>query len=152
VQVTATDSYGCASTSDPITIPVRTIPKPAVQIYAAALCAGSYGSASINPPAEGSWQRYYWSTRTETSAAWSGDSSSYITFNSSANGQPVTIQVTATDSYGCTESSVPITIPVRTISKPTVQTYAAALCAGSSGSASINAPAEGGSWQSYHWT
>ncbi|MEA2162938.1 MAG: large repetitive protein [Thermoanaerobaculia bacterium] len=152
VQVTATDSYGCTSTSDPITIPVRTIPKPTVQTYPAAICAGSYGSASINPPAEGSWQSYHWTVTNGTIASWSGDSSSYVSFNSDAGGQPVVVQVTATDSYGCTESSVPITIPVRTISKPTVQTYPAALCAGSYGSAQINAPAEGGSWQSYHWT
>jgi hypothetical protein len=151
VQVTATDSYGCTETSVPVTIPVRTIAKPTVQTYPDAICAGSYGSASINPPAEGSWQTYHWTVTNGTIAPWSGDSSGYVSFNSSASGQAVTVQVTATDSYGCTETSVPVTIPVRTIAKPTVQTYPDALCAGSYGSASINPPAEG-SWQTYHWT
>ncbi|MEA2238471.1 MAG: hypothetical protein QOC81_3195, partial [Thermoanaerobaculia bacterium] len=151
VQVAATDSNGCIVNSDPVAIPVRTIAKPTVRTYPDSICAGSYGNASIDPPAEGSWQTYHWTVTNGTIAEWSGDSNQYVSFNSNPNGQPVTVQVTATDSYGCTETSVPVTIPVRTIAKPTVRTYPDSICAGSYGNASINPPAEG-SWQSYHWT
>jgi hypothetical protein len=122
-----------------------------VRTYPDSICAGSYGNASINPPAEGSWQSYHWTVTNGTITEGYGDSNQYVSFNSNPNGQPVTVQVTATDSYGCTETSVPVTIPVRTIAKPTVQTYPDSICAGAYGNASINPPAVG-YWQSYHWT
>jgi hypothetical protein len=153
VQVTATDTFGCTATSDPVTIAVRTIAKPVVFHSPDAVCAGSMGNAWINGPAEGgSWQSYHWTVTNGTIASWSGDSNSTVGFTSGPSGQPVTVQVTATDTFGCTATSDPATIPVRTIAKPVVFHSPDAVCPGSMGNAWINGPAEGGSWQSYHWT
>jgi enoyl-CoA hydratase/carnithine racemase len=155
VQVTATDGSGCTATSDPVTIPVRSIAKPTVTTWPNALCPGSHGFASINPPAEGgsSWTSFHWTVLNGTILEWSGNSSDFVNFNSNASGPAVTVQVTATDGQGCTATSDPVTIPVRSIAKPTVTTWPNALCPGSHGFASINPPAESGSiWASYHWT
>ncbi len=153
VQVTATDGLGCSATSDPVTIPVRTIAKPVIQTFVGALCPGSPGYASVNPPAEGGyWSSYHWTVTNGTITQWSSDSGSNISFYASPGADPVTVQVTATDALGCSATSDPVTIPVRTIAKPVIQTFVSAICPGSPGYASVNPPAEGGYWSSYHWT
>ncbi|HSY49453.1 MAG TPA: hypothetical protein VLC46_11620 [Thermoanaerobaculia bacterium] len=154
VQVTATDTYGCTATSDPVTIPVRSIARPVAQTYPSAICPGSRGEAMVGPPVEGgNWATYHWTITNGTILPNSGgDSYAYVYFTSDPGGQPVTVQVTATDTYGCTATSDPVTIPVRSIAKPVVQTYPSAICPNSMGEATIGPPAEGGDWATYHWT
>jgi hypothetical protein len=155
VQVTATDGSGCTATSDPVTIPVRTIAKPTIQTWPEALCPGAHGFASINQQTEpnSSWVSYHWTVLNGTILEWSGDSNSFVHFNSNAVGQPVTVQVTATDGSGCTATSDPVTIPVRVLTPPPISVNSPSVCAGSYVQAQIGSPAfPDGPWASVTWS
>ena len=67
-----------------------------------------------------------------TNGTISWQSGSSMSFNAGANGQPSTITVTATDSYGCTNSATATTV-VRTIPPPVVHVSPDAICASSGG-------------------
>src|SRR5436305_1973472 len=71
-----------------------------------------------------------------------------MSFNAGANGQPSTITVTATDSYGCTNSAT-ATTAVRTIPPPVLHVSPDSICAASGGSAWIDQPDPNNSWVSW---
>jgi hypothetical protein len=154
ITVTATDNLGCTNSATATTV-VRTIPPPVLHVYPDTICAGSFGSASIDPPDPNfpyyGWSNVHWAITNGTIAY---DRGSAIDFNTNPAGGPVTITVTATDNLGCTNSATATTV-VRTIGPPVLHAYPDAICAGAFGSAFIDPPDPNNpyfGWRDVHWT
>src|SRR5205823_3466183 len=78
----------------------------------------------------------------------SSDSNGNVSFSSDGSGD-VVLTVNVTDAGGC-PSSNSVTIPLHSISSPTI-TAPLELCPFSSGGISVSAPAGGGAWQYVSW-
>ncbi|HKS25030.1 MAG TPA: hypothetical protein VJZ76_19705, partial [Thermoanaerobaculia bacterium] len=148
--VTATDTHGCTSTAS-TTVPVRSIPPPVIHPYDASICPGSTSGAYIDPPEDQyvTWQNVQWTIANGTIGYQSGG---FVNFQSSPNGQPVSLTVVVTDSRGCSNTGH-VTIPVRSIPPPVIHPYDVSICPGSTSGAYIDPPEDQyATWQNVQWT
>jgi hypothetical protein len=153
--VQASDSFGCMAPAATKQVALRTIPAPVITTAAASLCRYVTSTASVAPPAEGTWQYVSWNI-----AGGNFQTNSYpyqstyasgpnVTFSADGSG-PVTLTVQGYDSFGCQSPSTTKQIILRTIPAPTITSSLPSLCGNMQGNASIAAPAEG-TWQYVSW-
>jgi len=147
LHVTVRD-YGHCEAQNSITIPIRTIPTPAVHSYEANVCPTGVGQAWVDTPAAGSWDSIVWTI--EHGSLPYGNTSLSTSFTADGSGLPVVLHVTVRD-YGHCEAQNSITIPIRTIPAPAVHTYEGTICPTGPGQVYVDPPA-GGSWDSIVWT
>ncbi len=149
LHVTVTD-FGECQTQNTITIPIRSIPTPAVHTYEAGVCSTGSGQVYVDGPASGNnWQAIYWTI--EHGSLPYGNTSPSASFTADGSGLPVVLHVTVTDFGECQTQNI-ITIPIRSIPTPAVHTYEAGVCSTGSGQVYVDGPASGNSWQTIYWT
>jgi large repetitive protein len=153
--VQASDSFGCMAPAASQQVALRTIPAPVITTAATSLCRNGISTASVDPPAEGTWQYVNWNI---TGGLFQSNQYPYqstsangpnVTFYSDGTG-PVTLTVQGYDSLGCQSPSATKQIPLRTIPAPTITSSVPSLCGSMQGNASVAAPAEG-TWQYVNW-
>ncbi|MFL6245950.1 MAG: hypothetical protein ACJ74H_08005, partial [Thermoanaerobaculia bacterium] len=104
------DDRGCESTNS-ISVPIRTIPPPQIDLYQPSICPGPNGNdyAIVAPPPAGiNYVAYQWSIingTIEYSSTGSG-----VVFHADGNG-PVELTVVVRDDRGC-ESTKTVTVPL----------------------------------------
>ena len=148
------DSLGCNSPEGTATVNLRTIPAPVINTSVEEMCAYTSATASIAPPASGSWGYVGWSI--------TGGHFGYLGSQTTATGEtvdfysdgsgPVTLTVNAFDSFGCNSPLATKTVNLRTIAAPAIHFSVAAVCPGGSATATVDPPAGGGSWMSVYWS
>ncbi|HEX2831633.1 MAG TPA: hypothetical protein VHW00_01385 [Thermoanaerobaculia bacterium] len=149
--VNAMDSFGCYSPQATKSIGRRSIAAPVIVTSSPAVCANAATSATVEAPAEGSWQSMSWSI---TNGAFQTPDYPYtspyayglnVTFVANGNG-PVTLSVNGTDSYGCYAPNGTKEVP---LGGGTVDiTTAASVC----GPVPTPATIAAGTWESVTWT
>src|SRR5437764_7671853 len=149
--VTATDNYGCTNSAT-ATVNVRSVPPPVIHLNADAVCPGAYGSAYIDSPepvnGPNGWSTVHWTIDHGTITYESGSS---VSFSTDATGLPATLTVTATDSYGCTNSAS-AAVPVRVLTPPAITTASPDVCPTSEVHATVAPPDVMQSWSSISWS
>ena len=108
IHVHVRDNYACEADAT-TTMAIRTIPPPQIHTYPSPLCPGSYGYASIDPPAGDYWQSVTWSI--QNGSIQYGQGGSYIFFQPDGTGVAVVLHAEVRDSYTCV-ASAEVTIPV----------------------------------------
>ncbi len=149
----ARDSYGCTSPQGSRNVSIREI--DAVVLTAPAqVCPYMPASASVEPPAEGTWESVWWSITNgkfvdqfgvESTSA-QGSEVMFIAYTTS----PVTLSAFARDSYGCTSPQGTRNVSIREIGAVVV-TAPAQVCPYMPAGASVEPPAEG-AWESVWWS
>jgi len=152
VTAVATDTLGCTN-STTYDFGVRIIPPPTLYVYNSNICPGSYGAASINPPADSmtQWRDVHWTVDHGT-ITFSDNYSVYFTTDPS--GLPAKVTAVATDTLGCT-SSTSYDFGVRNVAPPVIaiQPSFESVCPGSPVEASIQPPADSTTqWQTIQWS
>jgi hypothetical protein len=149
-----TENHGCTSTAS-VTVPIRTIPPPVIQLYEPEICPGSSamgGYAMTAPPPPGvQYMSYEWTIVNGTLPY--GNTGSSVSFTANGNA-PVELTLKVTENRGCT-STASVTVPIRTIPPPVIQLYEPSICPGSSamsGYAMTAPPPPGVQYMSYEWT
>ena len=109
----AADNFGCQAPNGSATVNIRTI-GPASINAPTQVCTYTPADASIAPPAEGAWQYVSWSIQNGSFVDANGNPITYvigenIRFQSDNTG-PVTLTVSAADTFGCMTNGS-ITIP-----------------------------------------
>src|SRR5262249_26723380 len=135
--VTVTDANSCASTAT-TTVAIRSVPAPLISFYQPAICPGSPGYATIPYLADpndssNNWRDAHW-TITNGSITYPTPPSADL--NAGSRGEPATLTVTVTDTYGCM-SRASATIAVQSVAAPLISFYQPAICPGSPGYATI---------------
>jgi D-lyxose ketol-isomerase len=152
----ASDSLGCLAPVATKQVTLRTIPQPAIITASPSLCRFATSTASVAPPAEGSWTYISWNI---TNGSFQTNSYPYqstsasgpnVTFNADGNG-PVTLTVQASDSFGCMAPQATKQVALRTVAAPVITTAASSLCRFATSTASVAPPAEG-SWTYISWS
>jgi hypothetical protein len=146
--VAVADANGCPAQSS-VTIPIRTIPTPAVHTFEADVCPAGIGQVYVDGPASGNWKAIYWTI--EHGSLPYGNTSQSAVFTADGSGLPVVLYVTVGDFGECTAQNS-ITIPIRTIPTPVVHTFEADVCPTGLGQVYVDGPASGNSWKAIHWT
>ncbi|HEX6642495.1 MAG TPA: hypothetical protein VF215_15360, partial [Thermoanaerobaculia bacterium] len=149
-----TESRGCTSTAS-VTVPIRTIPPPVIQLYEPEICPGSSamgGYATTAPPPSGiQYLSHEWTIVNGTLPY--GNTGSSVGFLADGNG-PVELTLKVTENRGCT-STASVSIPIRTIPPPVIQLYEPEICPGSSamgGYAMTAPPPQGVQYMAYEWS
>src|SRR5205085_5129781 len=149
--VSVTDANGCPATAT-ASLPVRTIAAPVIHLNADAVCPGAYGSAYIDSPepvnGPNGWSTVHWTIDHGTINYESGSS---VSFSTDATGLPATLTVTATGSYGCTNSAS-AAVPVRVLTPPAITTASPDVCPTSEVHATVAPPDVMQSWSSISWS
>jgi hypothetical protein len=140
--------YGLCEAQNSITIPIRTIPAPAIHTFEADVCPNGSGQVYVDGPASGGWSSISWTIEHGTLPY--GSSSMSTSFTADGSGLPVVLHVSVRD-YGLCEAQNSITIPIRTIPTPAIHTFEANVCPNGSGQVYVDGPASGG-WSSISWT
>ncbi|MEA2336458.1 MAG: large repetitive protein, partial [Thermoanaerobaculia bacterium] len=141
--------YGLCEAQNSITIPIRTIPAPAIHTFEADVCPNGSGQVYVDGPASGGWSSISWTIEHGTLPY--GSSSMSTSFTADGSGLPVVLTVHVRD-YGLCEAQNSITIPIRTIPAPAIHTYEPNICPNGLGNVYIDGPAAGGGWSNIVWT
>jgi large repetitive protein len=150
IAVVATDNLGCTNSAS-ISIPVRSVPPPAMYTPTENICPGSFGGIGVDPPADTNttWTNAQWSITNGTINS-SNTTSAY--FTTSPTGEPTTITVTLTDSLGCTVTTSH-TFGVRSIPPPAMYAPVQNICPGSFGGIGVDPPADTNTtWTNAQWS
>ncbi len=151
----AMDSFNCEAPVAMAEVPLRTIPEPVINAPAN-ICRYGQGTASVAPPAEGTWQSVWWSI---TGGNFGYDpyygvrttiNGETVTFYSDGTG-PILLTAHAMDSFSCEAPLATVEVPLRTIPAPVLNAPASVCAFSITNSISIQPPAEG-TWQSVSWT
>jgi hypothetical protein len=149
----AQDSFGCTTLQGTTQVPIRTIPPPQISAPPQ-VCPYTPAIASILPPAEGTWQMVSWSILGGGFLDANNNPVNYPTGETVrfyANGSdPVTLFVSAQDSFGCMTLQGTTQVPIRTIPPPQISAPPQ-VCPYTPAIASILPPAEG-TWQMVSWS
>ncbi|HYR28180.1 MAG TPA: hypothetical protein VEU30_06915, partial [Thermoanaerobaculia bacterium] len=148
----ARDSFNCQASYTQAEVGIRTIPPPVINAPAET-CVFTPQSASLTPPAEGSWMLVEWyisggafirpnGTRVDS---FTGPDTS-VTFESSDMGT-VTIFAIATDSFNCRAPYAQVEIGLRTLVAPDIELDSESVCLNTPRTASVE-----GTWQSVLWS
>ncbi|HEX7708971.1 MAG TPA: FG-GAP-like repeat-containing protein [Thermoanaerobaculia bacterium] len=143
------DSLGCESPVATVEIPLRTIASAVINAPLM-VCPFTENVASVEPPAEGTWQEVVWEI-TGGQFDWSGSQYAQgqsVTFISNGSG-PVVLTARGWDSLGCESPLATVEIPLRTIA-PAVINAPLMVCLFTENVASVEPPAEG-PWQEVVW-
>jgi hypothetical protein len=148
VTLNVTDANGCPAVGT-ATATLHSAPQVIIRPYDAKVCPGSSSGAFIDTPPNTTWQSAQWSI---TNGTISYQSVWGVNFTTDPGGQPATLTVTATDSFGCS-ATASVTIPVRSIAPPIIHPYDASVCPGSPSGAFIESPEDSNTyWQSAQWS
>jgi len=152
--VTAQDSFGCMTTQGTTLVPIRTIPEPQISAPPQ-VCPYTPATASILPPAEGTWQIVSWSIMGGSFVDANGNPVQYpsgetVRFYANSSSEPVRLSVSAQDSFGCMATQGTTQVPIRTIPAPQISAPPQ-VCTYTPATASIQPPAEG-TWQIVTWS
>ncbi|HET7433613.1 MAG TPA: hypothetical protein VFN10_02750, partial [Thermoanaerobaculia bacterium] len=152
LQVTAEDSFGCTTPPGAVQVALRTIPEPVIETVTE-VCPYSSATATLRAPAEGTWSIISWSITNGSFSTPYGNSQwangETVHYHGNGNG-PITLQVTAEDSFGCTSPPAAVQVALRTIAEPVIQTVTQ-VCPYARATATLRAPAEG-TWNIVSWS
>ena len=147
--VAVADANGCPAQSS-VTIPIRTIPTPAVHTFEADVCPTGNGQVYVDGPASGNnWKAITWTI--EHGSLPFGNTSPSASFTADGSGLPVVLHVTVRD-FGECEAQNSVTIPIRSIPTPAVHTFEADVCPTGNGQVYVDGPASGNNWKAITWT
>ncbi len=141
------DSQGCYSPMGTVTVSIATVEPPVISAPEG-VCPNVPATASVAPPAEGSWSQVQWTITNGffTSPNTTGETVEFIT----TGGEPVVLQASATNASGCTTTVASATVPITYLPAPVINAPAN-ICYGEPSTASVDPPAEG-EWVSVWWT
>ncbi|HVR41370.1 MAG TPA: hypothetical protein VMU84_19905, partial [Thermoanaerobaculia bacterium] len=150
--VIATDANGCSS-DDTVVIEPRSIPPATISLDSPEMCPYEPTFATINPPADGgTWREVSW---TITNGNFYGASYPNATGNTayfSIDGTaPARLNVAVRDSHGCTTMGT-AEVMVRSIPAATISLDSPQMCPYEPTFATIDPPANGGTWREVSWT
>ncbi|HEX7677517.1 MAG TPA: hypothetical protein VF713_05295, partial [Thermoanaerobaculia bacterium] len=146
--VAVADANGCPAQSS-VTIPIRSIPTPAIHSIEADVCPTGNSQVYVDGPASGDWKAIYWTI--EHGSLPYGNTSQSALFTADGSGLPVVLHVTVRDFGECVAQNS-ITIPIRSIPTPAIHTFAADVCPMGEGDVYVDGPASGTSWKAIYWT
>jgi len=154
LSVQAYDGEYCTSQATK-TVGIREIAPPVINAPLEVCPMGASGTASVAPPAEGgAWYNVSWEI---TNGSFSGQygaspfaSGTEVIFWADNSGQPVVLRARAYDGQYC-QSEATKTVGIRTIAPPVINAPLEICPMGTSGTASVAPPAEGGAWYNVSW-
>src|SRR4051794_618451 len=122
------DINGCPAPQSTVTVPIRTIPPPAITLATPDVCR--YGSDTATVPAQ--YADYFWSI-TGGYITSGNQYSNSITFAPNTDG-PITLSLQVHDGNGCPAFTGDVVVPIRTIAPPVITANGStSLCGGGSG-------------------
>ena len=143
LSVRVTEDRGCQSTNS-VTVPLRSIPPPEIQLYHPGVCPGGSNVATAAPPPPGiSYQTWEWSIVNGTLPY--GNTYSSVMFIADGNG-PVELTLTVTESRGC-RSTKTITVPLGSGAPPPISLMNPTFCSTETNYATVN-----GIYSWYDWS
>ncbi|MGH7487638.1 MAG: hypothetical protein ACREMY_18845, partial [bacterium] len=134
------DANGCPAPEATVTVPIRTIDPPQINVTSDAC---TLGSDSATVPAQ--YANYWWTVSNANITG--GLNTNTITFTPFNATDPVMVSVSVQDAGGCSANSAPVTVSIDTIATPVITASGPTnLCSG--GSVTLTAPAG----FSYSWS
>ena len=111
LSISVQDANACNANSASVTVPIRTIPAPAITLGAAAVCPGATDSASV----PSSYASYTWTVANGTIL--NGSSTNAITFRADGAGNPA-VSVRVSDANGCAVTTASSTVTLNAVPVP----------------------------------
>src|SRR6202007_293795 len=117
-------SAGCSTTSN-VTVPVRTLAAPTINLDFPVSCAGTANHGRVAQAEPGTyWQTVQWSIANGTITSHTYDN---VDFTTDPSGQADTPNLPVTDNTGCT-ATASVVVPLRTVTPPAIHLTSAASC------------------------